>query len=33
MGTPTGPVTPMIALTRAALQAPFRRRARRELLF
>src|SRR4029453_2153479 len=32
MGT-TGPVTPMIALTRAALQAPFGRRARRELLF
>ncbi|HEX4908770.1 MAG TPA: sensor domain-containing protein, partial [Actinomycetes bacterium] len=32
MGT-TGPVTPMIALTRAALGAPFGRRARRELLF
>jgi signal transduction histidine kinase len=32
MGT-TGPVNPMIALTRAALQAPFGRRARRELLF
>ena len=32
MGT-TGPVTPMIALARAALQAPFSRRARRELLF
>jgi signal transduction histidine kinase len=32
MGT-TGPVTPMIASTRAALQAPFGRRARRELLF
>ena len=32
MGT-TGPVTPMIALTRDALRQPFRRRARRELLF
>lgn len=32
MGT-TGPVTPVIALTRAALREPFRRRARRELLF
>jgi signal transduction histidine kinase len=32
MGT-TGPVTPMIALIRAALRAPFGRRARRELLF
>ena len=29
----TGPVTPVIALTRAALREPFRRRARRELLF
>jgi signal transduction histidine kinase len=32
MGT-TGPVTPMIGLTRAALREPFGRRARRELLF
>jgi signal transduction histidine kinase len=32
MGT-TGPVTPMIAPTRAALGEPFSRRARRELLF
>jgi signal transduction histidine kinase len=32
MGT-TGPVTPMIALIRAALREPFGRRARRELLF
>jgi signal transduction histidine kinase len=30
---PTGPVTPMTALARAVLQAPFTRRARRELLF
>ena len=29
----TGPVTPMIALTGAALREPFRPRARRELLF
>ena len=32
MGT-TGPVTPLFALTRAALREPFSRRARRELLF
>jgi signal transduction histidine kinase len=32
MGT-TDPVTPMIALARAALREPFSRRARRELLF
>jgi signal transduction histidine kinase len=32
MGT-TGPVTPTIALTRAALREPFSRRARREVLF
>ncbi|HET9540305.1 MAG TPA: hypothetical protein VFQ46_06870, partial [Candidatus Limnocylindria bacterium] len=32
MGT-MGPVTPLFALTRAALREPFSRRARRELLF
>jgi cobalamin biosynthesis protein CobD/CbiB len=32
MGT-THPVTPMIALARAALREPFSRRARQELLF